>query len=623
MRLFFNVLILLGLLSAASLEARAEAEIDYVNMEDEINREPWLSYQKLLAQESNIQASSVEERLWWLLRKAQAENLLYFHKDFTKTVDHAQTLVSSQTPIIIASMLNVFSGAIAQRQGRYADSVNMLEKGLLQAKKANLNHVYARGKQELAYTRSLTELYETSLVDLQEAYVEAFSLEDHFLIAVINETYGAIYGYMGEYEKSIDYYEKALDTYEPLGFRSHIAEATYGLASTYRYWKKYDLAIDKFTLYREQVSYTPNKDISFFGAYGLGMTLAEKGDCPAAIEVIDQALNLNGQIDYNAELYKRKADCLIDLNRLEQAEQALAEADAIFDGIAELDGTTWQLEVIKIRGKLAYHRQDYAKAYQLNRDYYQAYTEVLHNKSSARLFRVKSSMERERHGIEVALLQQRSKVQQLQVEREQQKNTQQRYIIILSVLIALVVFIALIVQWRNNKKIMALSVRDPLSGLFNRRHVFDVVDKLFEHLEPEKSELSMIMMDLDDFKQINDEYGHPFGDQVIREVARIGQATLRSEDVMGRIGGEEFLCVLPRTNIEKCHLIASRLRKNIEQFKFVNEAGDIVNITASLGIASVSTDCTDPGSLYVHADKALYRSKTQGKNKVYLYEPAS
>lgn len=588
-------------------------------MDDEIYREPWLSYQKLLKLEHQFESSGNTQKLWWLFRKAQAENLLYLHQDFEKTVADGLTLINDDTPALVSTMFKVFSGVIAQRQGRFQDSVRILESALKQAAEANLYHVYARGKQDLAYTRSLIELYETSLKELQEAYVEAFALEDKFLLAMINETYGAIYGYLGEYKKSVEYYDKALDTYEILGYRAHIAEATYGLASTYRYWKKYDLAIAKFDLYLQQISYTPNKDISFFGAYGLGMTLAEKGDCERANEVISQALLLNGQIDYNAELYKRQASCFVKLNQLQAAQSALDNAAEIFAGLPDLVGTKWVLEVQKVKSEIAYANKQYQGAYDLLDDYLNNYIELLNKKSSDRLVRVRAAMEVERNKVEIALLQQRNEVQQLEVETKQQRNELQSYIIAFSVLVILIILVAMKIQHNSSKKILALSVKDPLSNLYNRRYVFEYLAKLFEHLSPNKSELSLIMIDIDDFKQINDTYGHPFGDNVIREVAKVGQATLRAEDVMGRIGGEEFLCILPRTNAEHSKVIAQRMLEKIAQCQFSHAKSSDIQVTVSIGVASLLDDTTDMADLYEQADKALYQAKLEGKNSLHVY----
>ena len=618
MQLVFRIIIISIITSFTVGQTFAQPSNIFANMDEEINLEPWQSYQKLKSLEQTAKQND-NQYLWWLFRKAQAENLLYFHNEFIDTVTQAQALVTINTSVYIRSMLNVFSGVIAQREGRYDEAVDLFTLGIDDAQKANLNYVFLIGKQELAYTRSLLELYETSLIELQEAYVEAFTLNDNFLIALINETYGAIYGYMGDYPKSIEYYDKALASYEALGYKAQVAEATYGLASTYRYWKKFDLAIEKFKLYQKQVTYTPNTEISFFAAYGLGMTLAEKGDCTQALAVIEKALTLNGQIDYNAELYKRMAACYISQGELTSAQYAIEKADEIFNQIIELEGTTWQLEVQKLRAELAFQRQDLANAYQLLKSYYEKNTKLLTDKSNARMVRVRSAMELEHHNIEIALLQQRNKVQQLQVEREQQKSLIQKYFIIFVLVVMLVVIYAFVAQQKATRKIIALSVIDSLSQLYNRKYVFEQLNKAFEHITPGKSELSLVMLDIDDFKMLNDQYGHPFGDEVIREIAKIAKNTLRTEDVIGRIGGEEFLCILPRANIEKGNLIAERLRQHIAEHNFVTSDGQMVKTTASIGIACVSENCLNAQQLYANVDKALYLSKSQGKNRVYIY----
>jgi len=589
---------------------------ELTSMDERIYQEPWLSFQQIMTLENDYASMAEQEKLWWLFRKAQCENLLYFFDDFSNTVEKAQALIDDSTPIEIKARLNYFSGLIWQRASEYKKSTASLKLAMQQAHAHHLSKVYIVAKQELAYTQSLTELFETSLKDIQEAYVKAFQLDDNFLLASINETYGAIYGYMQQYEKSIEYYQKALDTYEKLGYKAHIAEAVYGLASTYRYWGKFRLASSKFRLYREKLSYTPNTDISFFGAYGLGMTLAEQGRCSEALIVIEQALKLNGLIDYNAELYKRKASCLIHQGHLNKAEQALKQADEIFTSLPELIGTAWQLEVIKISGELAHARGEDNQGYNLLNNYYQQYADLLIKNSSSRVINVRASMEIERQEIEKALTSQRTQIGELE---RRQGQMQQRYFIVLLVILLVVVIVVVILQYRTNKKITALSITDPLSGLFNRRYVFQYLDKFIHELPLEKTRLSILLVDIDDFKKINDSYGHPFGDQVIEMLAAIGQATLRTEDVMGRIGGEEFLCVLPRIDIEQSQIIAKRMIENISKQAVKNAEGNDVFITISIGIAELSSEVTDSKSLYAYADKALYQAKELGKNRLVVY----
>jgi len=589
-----------------------------LDMDEEINLQPLLSYQRILAIENTFTGMAKLQKLWWLLRKAQAENLLYFYDDFNKTVAQAVALIDSGTPAKIKSSLHIYQGLIYRRDAQYADSALILRKAMFLAKQEKLTYLFIIAKQELAYTQSLTELFELSLNEMQEAYLEAYSLKEHFLIAVINETYGAIYGYLNDYEKSIEYYQKSLNTYERLNYPAHISEAIYGIAATYRDWQKYDLAIRYFELYQEKIAYTPNTDISFFSAYGLGMTLAEKGDCVKAIEVINRALTLNGLIDYNAELYKQQVHCFILLGELEQAQTSLTKAENIFLSLPELIGTQWQLEVIKLASELAYANNNDRAAFQLSRQYYEKHNKLQKKNSSTRLTGARAAMETERKYIEQALTQQREKVTALENESLSQQELQNIYLLIFIVCGGAILIVVITVQYKNNKKMYSLSIKDPLSNLYNRRYIFEYLSNYLKDISVEKSELSIILFDIDDFKVVNDKFGHPVGDVVIKKIADICHEVFRSEDIIGRIGGEEFLCILPRIDEKQCRTIAERFLKKINKQIFMKSPG--LQISVSMGIASLSELSPTSEKLYLHADSALYQAKKNGKNNVVIYQ---
>jgi diguanylate cyclase (GGDEF)-like protein len=585
-------------------------------LDNQIFIDPWLSFQELSKLESQYDGMSVETKIWWLLRKAQCENLLYFYKEFEQTLSKIAPLINTQTSIEQQARYNYFEGLSLQRKGGYQKSREFYKRTMAFAKQEHLNHLYIKAKQELAYTYSLAELFEISLKDMQEAYVEAFALNDRFLVAIINETYGAIYGYMLDHEKSLEYYGKALDSYESLGYKAHISEAIYGIATTYRYWKKYPLAIENFKRYQKNVTYTPNQNLSYFGAYGLGMTLAEQGECLEALTVIDKAITLTGLDDYDAELYKRKASCLIQLERFDEAEKAITIVENLFLSLPELMGTAWQLETLKIASTLESKRGNYQKGFQLLALYNEKYTELLIKNSSSRAISMRSAMEIERKDIEKALSSQRTKAELLEIKNREQTSLQQSYFIIFLLTALMIVIVVVTFQFRNNRKMAELSITDPLSGLYNRRYIFQYLNKLIAGTSSQKGHLSILVLDIDDFKIINDTYGHPVGDQVIEVVAELAKNTLRSEDVIGRIGGEEFLCILPRTTSETAEQIALRMKEKISTYVFNTEQENAFSVTVSVGVSYLSQNVDNSKSLYALADKALYQAKSSGKNCV-------
>jgi len=623
--LFFRSLLFLsGISLCLAVNAKTLSDTSALqNMTHELNLAPWKTYQALVAQDQS--QMSAQYKLWWLVRKAQSENLLYLFKEFQQTVATAQALVTNDTPKLITVYIDFFSGVISQRQGKYQQSQDLLKKAQNTAQQYNFTFLQVLAKMELSYTRSLTELYESSFTEIQQAYVKAFALDNDFLIAKVNETYGAMYGYLHDYAKSIEYYQKALISYQQLKYPAHEVEAIYGLAATYRYWQKYDLAIEYYQRYQQAINFSPkNINGKFYAAYGIAMSQAGKGECKKALVSIEQAINMEGLIDYKAELYKRKAQCHIVFGQFNSAKNSLDKADKIFADIPELTGTRWQIEVKKIRAELAQARGDGSQAYQLLKQYNVAEIAQYKKNASEQLLRVRGALEHERQNVEISLLQQRAKVQQLEFEQQKQNITMQRYIITFAILSILMVLVFVFFQRQHNKSLLALSITDPLSGLFNRRHVFDFLKKLVDVHHSEKNQVSIMAIDIDDFKKINDLYGHPFGDYVIREISKIGTETLRAEDVIGRIGGEEFLCILPRIDIGQCQLIARRFVDNVNKHTFSIKQGNgekqIVNVTISVGIATTSPETQDSLELYTQADKALYQAKHSGKNCAVQYQ---
>jgi diguanylate cyclase (GGDEF)-like protein len=122
-----------------------------------------------------------------------------------------------------------------------------------------------------------------------------------------------------------------------------------------------------------------------------------------------------------------------------------------------------------------------------------------------------------------------------------------------------------------------------------------------------------MMIDLDDFKKINDIYGHPLGDEVLKNIAKILKDSLRNVDHLGRFGGDEFVIILPNTNLENTVIIAERVREKIANFVH-NLEEHIIQTTVSIGIASYNSLDDDVNQIIKRADQALYKAKSRGRN---------
>ncbi|MGD9579979.1 MAG: diguanylate cyclase [Vampirovibrionia bacterium] len=165
---------------------------------------------------------------------------------------------------------------------------------------------------------------------------------------------------------------------------------------------------------------------------------------------------------------------------------------------------------------------------------------------------------------------------------------------------------------------------DALTGLDNRRQLDKRLTQEVSIAHRSKRNLSLLMMDIDHFKSINDTHGHSVGDHVLRNVAKIVQTLTRDYDVAGRFGGEEFVLIMPDTNIEGAHILAERLRKKVADTvipigKFMSSKSDTIQLTLSIGIAAFSGEDKNPADLYEEADIALYKAKQEGRNRVILF----
>ncbi|KLO25097.1 GGDEF domain-containing protein [Marinitoga sp. 1155] len=167
------------------------------------------------------------------------------------------------------------------------------------------------------------------------------------------------------------------------------------------------------------------------------------------------------------------------------------------------------------------------------------------------------------------------------------------------------------------KELERLSLIDYLTGVYNRRAITDLLKKEIERSKRENKFFSVIMLDFDNFKSVNDKYGHDAGDEVLRKTVELIRQKIRYYDLIGRLGGEEFLIILSNISIENSLKVSERIRKAIEEnIVYIN--GHKIKITVSQGVSMFNGN-KNIDQLIKEADLALYEAKEKGKNKVILY----
>lgn len=171
---------------------------------------------------------------------------------------------------------------------------------------------------------------------------------------------------------------------------------------------------------------------------------------------------------------------------------------------------------------------------------------------------------------------------------------------------------------RKTDQLKAMATRDGLTGVFNRRHFDTLLNDEWARMTRIRQPLSLLMADIDHFKNLNDSYGHQFGDDVLREVAQeIQNCIRRPGDHVGRYGGEEFGIILPSTDLSGARTVAETIRRHVHALSFELSGQPAITVSISLGCASfVPSIATTPATLVTAADRLLYRAKENGRNRV-------
>ncbi|MCE5233875.1 MAG: diguanylate cyclase [Mizugakiibacter sp.] len=419
--------------------------------------------------------------------------------------------------------------------------------------------------------------YDKARVYLDQAKTNAVRRGDVQSEYVADVQLGFLHTEQGHPELGLEVAQEALELAHRMGDRQSIGAARLAVVDALIAQKQHAQAIE--VLGQAQADFAAASDRSEGGMLNLdyGLAYVGLGQYARAIKALDVAereLHGSSNLRYLAQLYEARsatyeamrqpAAALVDLKR------AMAARDVV-QRMARTQYSTW------IGYQFDSQRRD---------------------------------LENRRLRAEATLKEQRL------ASLERVRNWQAATLLFATLLLLLLAALA-VRQYLGSRRLRRMALTDALTGIANRRHIEHVAGVALRQALAARGELCVLLLDIDHFKQVNDRCGHPAGDEVLRRVVVACQRVLRRDDRLGRVGGEEFLIVLPDTTLGAAEQVAERLRTGIEALAL----DDIVpglRVSASLGVACLANPDENVDGLIARADAALYCAKRRGRNRTHV-----
>ncbi|WP_176365106.1 tetratricopeptide repeat-containing diguanylate cyclase [Pseudoalteromonas ulvae] len=509
-------------------------------------------------------------------------------------------------------------GSLLDIAGNTEQSLAMYQQAMEQARLEENNQLLAESYTAIALAHSNSYNDVEAIQYYQQAYTIISSLNDELEMAYLKTNLANTYANLHDYDKAIALQNEAIDYFASNELHYDEMQAQMSLSFSHIAQKEHDKATICYLKMLKLSQFVGEKRFVYFAHIGLANVKIKQEQFEQAAEQMALA---NQFFSFIQDPYGQAHHYLLEAalaTHNQQIEQALDRIERVEGLITELDkGKNINLFVrlSDQKAKVMALLGDYESAFYekvaseaLLADYYSQEREDARSK-------YKVMFDTEQTELENKVLQQSRLIDQLALEKGKKEHELQRLIIVLFVLIFIMLTVYVYRQIRHSKRLNRLANTDSLTQLANRRYTFHFAKNVFKESQTTEHPLSIVIFDIDHFKGINDRYGHPFGDEVLKGVSDAAQSGLREPDLLGRIGGEEFMVVLKHTELAQAIEIAQRIRQLIEQRTFeLNK--QVVTVTASFGVSSFNPLVDDFESLFQHADEALYRAKNEGRNRV-------
>lgn len=510
-----------------------------------------------------------------------------------------------------AGMLDC-EGQIAETGGNNDKARELYESAVKLATEADDQEMLAAALFSRGYLLGLQGQYATGLSDLRRAQgiYDQLKLPQHALTAI--NGIAILYNRMGDYDQARHMYQQALKAQREAGLLREQGVTLHNLGRAYENLKEWESSRRAF---QESLAISRQLNYARGEAYALrGLAAVENGigNPKSALEILQRAQALQAQTPdarLEAQINLARGIALHQLHRLPEAVAALEDALQVFRQAASLSElrATYS-ELAATHSAMGNWRAGFGF---LDRAGETAERQYL-NQIDQRFATLKIEFDTLAKEKENALLTRENEANQKALAQERRANNLQFAVIVLTVVLAVVLFALALHQRRTSMRMHSLAMTDELTGVPNRRAV---LTRLGPVLADSKVPCSVLIIDIDHFKSINDQHGHAEGDVALKLVAARLRDAVREPGFVGRLGGEEFIAVLPDTQSSRACEVAEKIRSDVMHIDSLAWLKDR-RITVSIGVTTSVPGTDTPGTMLQRADAALYEAKRGGRNCV-------
>ncbi|HEU4887135.1 MAG TPA: GGDEF domain-containing protein [Thermoanaerobaculia bacterium] len=494
-------------------------------------------------------------------------------------------------------------GDALEQAGRLDEAARVYVTARVEAERAGDRKSAAQACAALGYLRYYRGEMNQALVDLRRAYDIYGTINDvqgqRSALEIIAHVYAD--AQVAQYDRAIEYYRQLLSQYEAAGEAENVADTLYNIGGTYAQKSDYQTALEWYGR-----ALAAEKKLGRRGEVAavertMGVALGNLGRFMEALPLFDDALRVFAESnDAEAVMQVRQSRGIV-LRKLGRMDAAIADLEATRDWYAKNRNTRF----------LEKSQDELALAYASTGRWHDAYRTRTAHEALERELAVQLREEHTSH-LRVQFDSEKKEQENRALLRENAAASRirrlQTIILLLGALaIGALVYLAF--------RLRRMALTDELTRLPNRRRILAVADHELQRARTSGEAFSLLAIDIDEFKSINDRLGHAAGDLVLQRVAHTCRTTLGPTDRIGRTGGEEFLAILPRTPLAVAHTLAERLRAAVERLD-LTDIDPTLHVTISMGLTGLTTADDALARIARRADELLYRAKQAGRNRV-------